>query len=239
MPLFSHSAPKPLVVYGAAGHAKVVFDILAKQGAHRIIGVLDRYKPVGTVCGQMKVSGTMEDLPAAYRKHPDLEVIVAIGDNWARGRITGEILTYCPAIRFGMAIHPSAQIGCDVLIGQGTVIMAGAVINPSAKVGPGCILNTRSSLDHDSAMEQFSSLGPGAAIGGSVRIGAYSSIGIGASVIQEITIGDHVVTGAGAVVVRHLPGSVVAYGVPARVIHQRSAGERYLGDLRPAVTARR
>jgi serine acetyltransferase len=53
-------------------------------------------------------------------------------------------------------------------------------------------------------------------------------------VIQEIHIGKHVVIGAGAVVVRHIPDSVVAYGVPARVIHRRHAGERYLGDVTSA-----
>ena len=172
MPQLSNSVLKPLVVYGAAGHAKVVFDIVEKQGVYHILAVLDRYKPVGTECGSRTVSGTMEDLPEIYLHNPDVEVIVAIGDNWARGRIANEILELCPEIRFGIAIHPSAQIGNDVSIGRGTVIMAGAVVNPSARVGQGCIINTRASLDHDSVMAHFSSLGPGAAIGGTVQIGA-------------------------------------------------------------------
>jgi len=222
-------SPKPLVVYGAAGHAKVVFDIVRRQGIYQILGVLDRYKPVGASCGPLAVSGTIEQLPEMLRRLPDLEVIVAIGDNWARARITLEILQLCPAIRFGLAIHPSAQIGADVTIGAGTAIAAGTIISPSAKVGGGCLLNTGSSLDHDSIMGHFSSLAPAAAVGGGVRIGAYTSVGIGASVIQEITIGEHVVVGAGAVVVRDIPDSVVAYGVPARAIHERHVGERYLG----------
>lgn len=227
-------APKPLVVYGAAGHAKVVFDIVRRQGIYQIVSVLDRYKPVGTACGPLFISGTMEQLPEMLLRLPDLEVIVAIGDNWARARIAQEILTLCPEIRFGQAIHPSAQIGSDVTIGAGSVVAAGAIINPSAKVGRGCLLNTGSSLDHDSVMGHFSSLAPAAAVGGGVRIGAYTSVGIGASVIQEITIGEHVVVGAGAVVVRDIPDLVVAYGVPARAIHERQIGECYLGDATAA-----
>jgi sugar O-acyltransferase (sialic acid O-acetyltransferase NeuD family) len=234
MPTTSTLVPKPLVIYGAAGHAKVVFDIVERQGVYAILSVLDRYKPAGTECGRRRVSGTMEDLPGMLREWPDLEVIVAIGDNWARARISSEILQLCPYIRFGVAIHPSAQIGNGVSIGRGTVIMAGAVVNPAAQVGEGCILNTRASLDHDSVMGSYSSLGPGAAIGGAVHIGAYSSLGIGSAVIQEISIGEHVVVGAGAVVVRNIPDSVVAFGVPARVIHHRHAGERYLGDVATA-----
>ncbi len=222
--------PKPLVVYGAAGHAKVVFDIARRQGVYQIVCVLDRYKPVGTSCGPLFVSGTMEQLPEMLVRFPGLEMIVAIGDNWARARITLEILQICPELRLGLLIHPSAQIGGDVSIGAGTVVAAGAIISPSAKVGGGCLLNTGSSLDHDSVMGHFSSLAPAAAVGGGVHIGAYTSIGIGASVIQEITIGEHVVVGAGAVVVRDIPDSVVAYGVPARAVHERVIGERYLGD---------
>ena len=231
MPSSPTFVPKPLVVYGAAGHAKVVFDIVRRQGVYEVVSVLDRYKPAGTECGTQHVSGTMEDLPRLLRQSPDLEVIVAIGDNWARGRISTEILELCPCIRFGVAIHPSAQIGRGVSVGRGTVIMAGAVVNPFARVGEGCIVNTRASLDHDSVMGSFSSLGPGVSVGGAVHIGSYTSLGIGASVIQEIHIGEHVVIGAGAAVVRHIPDSVVAFGVPARVIHRRHAGERYLGEV--------
>lgn len=236
MPSTPNLALKPLVVYGAAGHAKVVFDIVEKQGVYQIVSVLDRYKPHGTPCGPRLVSGTMEDLPEMHRATPSLEVIVAIGDNWARARITGEIRSICPDIRFGIAIHPAAQIGRNVIIGRGTVIMAGAVVNPSASVGQGCIINTRASLDHDSVMGSYSSLGPGAAIGGAVRIGPYSSIGIGASVIQEINIGEHVVIGAGAAVIRDIPDCVVAHGVPAVVRHARHAGERYLGNITAGAT---
>lgn len=230
MPSTSTFAPRPLVVYGAAGHAKVVFDIVERQGRYRVCRVLDRFKPTGTECGTQHVSGTMEDLPELYREHPELEVIVAIGDNWARARISAEIAALCPGIQFGVAIHPSAQVAISAVIGSGTMVMAGAVINPAARVGTGCIVNTQASLDHDSVMGDFSSLGPGATVGGGVHIGRYSSLGIGASVIQEIRIGEHVVIGAGAAVVRDIPDLVVAYGVPARVARKRLAGDRYLGD---------
>jgi sugar O-acyltransferase (sialic acid O-acetyltransferase NeuD family) len=236
MPSTPNRPLKPLVIYGAAGHAKVVFDVVEKQGIYQIMDVLDRYKPNGTRCGPRIVSGTMQALPLMRGTMPTLEVIVAIGDNWARARIAAEIQELCPGICFGIAIHPAAQIGRNVSIGRGTVIMACAVVNPSATVGEGCIINTRASLDHDSVMESYSSLGPGASVGGGVRIGGFSSIGIGASVIQEIHIGEHVVIGAGAAVIRDIPDCVVAHGVPAVVKHARTAGERYLGNIPASVT---
>lgn len=55
-------------------------------------------------------------------------------------------------------------------------------------------------------------------------IGNRVDIGTGAVVIGSIEIGDDVLIGANAVVVRSLPDGVVAGGVPARVLKERSLG---------------
>ena len=235
MPIFSSPDRKPLAVFGASGHAKVVLDIVERQSVYETVSLLDRYKPSGTECGGFHVNGSLEDLRAARSRHPALEVVVAIGDNWARARIAAELEQVCPGIRFAIVIHPSAEIGRDVDVGAGTVIMAGAVVNPAARIGEGCILNTRASLDHDSTMGRFASLGPAATIGGGVQIGEYSSVGMGATVIQELSVGAHTVIGAGAVGVRSIPDSVVAFGTPARVIRRRQPGDRYLGEALTAI----
>jgi len=217
-------------VFGASGHAKVVLDILRSREEYLVIGLLDNYKPVGAECGGHAVLGGLEDLPALLDKHSGLGMVVAIGDNWARMRVVSEIRSRCPEIKFVAAIHRSAEVALDVTVGAGTVIMAGAVVNPGARIGEFCIVNTRASLDHDSVMDHYSSLGPAAATGGNVRLGTCSNIGIGATVIQDISIGKHTVIGAGAVVFRSMPDQVVAYGTPARVIRPRNIGERYLSE---------
>jgi acetyltransferase-like isoleucine patch superfamily enzyme len=89
-------------------------------------------------------------------------------------------------------------------------------------------LNTNSSLDHDSAMGDYASLAPGVATGGKARIGAFAAICIGAKVRHQVTVGEHTVVGAGAAVLQDLPGSVVAYGTPAKVIRQRQESDEYL-----------
>ncbi|MBY0508260.1 MAG: acetyltransferase [Bryobacteraceae bacterium] len=209
----------------------MVLDILHRAGSFEIVGLLDNYKPLGSTCGAHVVIGRLGELPQLAREHENLGMVVAIGDNWVRGRVVSEIRATFPAIQFVRAIHPSAQIAMDACVGDGAVIMAGAVVNPGASVGEFCIVNTRASLDHDSVMSEYSSLGPAATTGGGVRLGSYSNIGIGATVVQEIVVGEHTVIGAGAVVLHSLPDRVVAYGVPARVIRPRVVGERYLGDI--------
>lgn len=59
-------------------------------------------------------------------------------------------------------------------------------------------------------------------------MGAYSAVSLGAAVLPGVSIGEHSVIGAGAVVVRDIPGKVVSFGVPSKVIRSREIGEKYL-----------
>jgi sugar O-acyltransferase (sialic acid O-acetyltransferase NeuD family) len=225
---------RKLVVIGASGHAKVILDILCRQDSHEIIGMLDENKPIDYECDGHKVLGARSELAHLLSVHKDLDVVVGVGDNWIRHRIVADLRRLHPQVTFASAIHPSAQIGHGVHIGQGTVITAGVIVAPGASIGEFCILNTRCSLDHDSQMGSFSSLGPAVATGGNVEVGEFSAIGMSATLLQSVCIGAHSVIGAGAVVLQCVPDHVVAYGSPARVIRTRQEGEKYLGEVRRA-----
>ena len=219
-----------VVIVGCSGHARVVVDILEMQNRCHIVGLLDSVKPPGTEVLGYQVIGSDEDLPALVAGNICDGIIVAIGDNWVRSRMAARIKKMLPEIRFVTAVHPSAQIAKSSSVGPGTVIMAGVVVNPGCYVGESCILNTGSSLDHDSRMEDFSSLAPHAVTGGGVRIGTCSAIAIGAIVSHSVRVGNNSVIGAGATVLKDIPDRVVAYGSPARVIRSREPADSYLGE---------
>lgn len=217
-----------IVVIGASGHAKVVVDVIEREGKVAVLGLIDTYKPVGGMFFGYQILGTEEILDALMKNEGLVGGIIAIGDNWNRGRVAAKIKSLVPDFEFISAIHPSAQIARGVVIGRGTVVMAGTVVNSDSRIGGHCILNTKSSLDHDCVMEDFSSLAPGVTTGGVVRIGAFSAISLGANIIHGKNIGAHTVIGAGALVLEDIPDHCVAYGVPARVVRTRSEGEKYL-----------
>lgn len=208
-----------IAIIGASGHARVIIDIVEREGIHRIAGLFDRSLARGArVCGY-EVIGTDDDA-----REWTGGLIVAIGDNWTRSRVverTGQRT-------FVAAIHPSAQIARGVEIGEGSVIMAGVVVNTGARIGRHCILNTRCSLDHDSTLGDFASLGPNATTGGGVEIGEFAAVALSASILHGKRVGAHTVIGAGSTVTGDLRNNVVAYGTPARVIRGRAPGERYL-----------
>lgn len=219
---------KRIVVAGCGGHARVVLDVIEKQKRYWVAGFLDESISAGALLYGLQVLGDENDLKRHVIEREIQGGIVAIGDNWTRSLVAAKIEKAIPGLVFVAAVHPSAQIGGDVSIGRGTVIMAGAVVNPGCRIGDFCIVNTNASLDHDSVMEDFSSLGPGVTTGGNVRIGTFSSVAIGATIVHGRTIGEHSVIGAGATVVRDIPASVVAYGVPARMIRRRKPDEKCL-----------
>jgi sugar O-acyltransferase (sialic acid O-acetyltransferase NeuD family) len=217
-----------IVLVGASGQAKVIADIVECAGEHRIVGVCDRDRPVGSDFMGYPVLGTDLELPLLAERMGIPGALIAIGDNWVRGRLAEHFLREAPGLAFPAAVHPSCILGRRVTVGEGTIIMAGVVVNGPTHIGRHTAVCTRASLDHDSVLDDFSSLGPGATLGGGVHVGAYTAFGIGATCRHSIRIGAHTVVGAGAVVVTDLPDNVVALGVPARICRSRERGERYL-----------
>ena len=217
-----------ILLVGASGHARVIIDAIERAGDHQIVGlVAEDHAGQRTFFGYPLLGG-LAVLATVFAGHNAEALIAAVGDNDKRAVVVRRASDILPATPFATCIHPSAQIGRCVEIGEGTVVMAGAVINSGTQVGRHCIVNTSARVDHDSVLGDFVSVAPGATLGGNVHVGEYSAISLGANVIHGITIGHDTVIGAGAVVVRDVDSNVVAYGVPARVVRRRERGQRYL-----------
>lgn len=217
-----------IVIFGASGHAKVIIDVVEKECKFCIAGIVDRTKSIGEEFLGYKVIGKDEDIIKLVDEYQLTGGIVAIGDNYMRSKVVTAISSISRGFKFVSSVHPSANIAKIVTIGDGTVIMAGASVNPCCTLGKHVIINTNASIDHDSVMDDFSSLGPRSVTGGNVHVGKFTAIGIGATLIQNIAIGENTVIGAGATVVKDVCPNVVAFGVPAKNIRNREVGEKYL-----------
>lgn len=217
-----------IVVLGSSGHARVVLDILARTEEHNVIGIIDPNRAPGAMSFGHKVLGGDEKLDELTDEYRLEGCIVAVGDNWKRGQIVERISKQVSALSFMVAIHPSAEVGADVEIGPGSVLMPGAVVNAGSSIGDHCIINTSASIDHDCLIGDYASIAPNSTLGGNVKVGDHSAISLGANVIHGIKVGAYTVVGAGAVVVEDLPANVVAYGVPARIVRERARDEPYL-----------
>lgn len=217
---------KWIIIYGASGHGKVIADIIEKSGGEVFGFVDDDQSKWGKLYIGYKILGGEEQL--AKMCHPgdgggNIAVIIGVGDNWTRKRIQERLAK--KNTRFGTAVHPSAQIGKGVTVGEGTVIMANAVINPDTRIGCHCIINTAVTVDHDNSIGDFVHISPGAHLGGGVTVGDLTWIGLGASVINNLHIAENSIVGAGAVVIRDVEANSVVVGNPAGFLRKNQLGE--------------
>ena len=213
-----------LVIWGAGGHAKVVADIVRLVGNYEIVGFLhdlDRSGKMREFCG-CRILGGREHLDVLYEAGVR-NLIFGFGSCEARLRYTDFVFTkgFCLA----KALHPQATIASDVLIGDGTVVVAGAVVNPGTIVGTNVIINTASSIDHDCFVGDGVHVAPGAHLAGGVNVGRGTWIGIGSVVKERISIGSNTVVGAGSVVLNDIPDGVIAYGSPARIVRSNNSAQ--------------
>ena len=176
--------PKILII-GAGGHGKVVCDAIVAQSKYKIIGFIDDSLAAGTSvsCGY-KVIGSRSEINS-LKEQAD-HFIIAIGNNKLREQVYDFFKTVLlPAT----VIHPSAVIGSDVLIGDGTVVLANAVINASAKIGENNIVNSRVVVDHDCAVGKHVHLSIGTMVGSNSLIADSYLSGIGENINSFSKIG--------------------------------------------------
>jgi sugar O-acyltransferase (sialic acid O-acetyltransferase NeuD family) len=213
-----------IAIFGAGGHGKVVVDILEREGRCRIGAVYDAGRvEVDQFLGYPLVHEIKDILNLKIRRG-----IVAIGDNGTRRKLVEAIQGVFPSFEFISATHPSANIGRNVQMGQGTVVMPGACINVDSVIGDHCIINTHASIDHENRLADYVNVSPGVTTGGQVKIGYGAFIGIGATLLEKRHVGDHSFIGGGAVVTSNIPDHALAYGVPCRVVRALKTGEKLM-----------
>lgn len=212
-----------LVIWGAAGQAKVVADIVRLVGSDNVVGFIDDVSPErqGESFLGSKVLGGVEQLEKLRRERV-AKGIVAVGDCPARLRLSETLEIH--GFELARAVHPKATVARDAALGPGTVVCAGAVVGPGTKVGKSVIVNTAASVDHDCVVDDGAHIGPGAHLGGLVRVGRGAWIAIGATVVDRAEIGAGSVVGAGAVVLSDIPPHKVFFGVPAREKQAKGRG---------------
>lgn len=196
-----------MILYGARGQAKVLYDLILSN--NMLLEYLVDDHPPENFPHHLEVYAPEDQLIQGKK------VIIAIGNNEIREKIAARIKHLC---FFETLIHRSAYISRFTEIGEGTVIMPKVCINAEVKVGKHCILNTGCVIEHECVIEDFVHISPNASLAGNIQVKKGAHIGIGAQIIQNITIGRHAVVGAGAVIVKDIPDFAVAVGNPAKII---------------------
>ena len=211
---------KPILIWGAGGHARVVADIIELGGEYEIAAFLDDSAPRARNTFLQRPLFDSRDALTRLHARGVQHIVIAIGHCDVRLQL-GEIAR-SNSFALARAVHPQAIVARDVQMGAGSVVMAGAIINPNCTIGESVIINTGARLDHDCIIEDGAHVSPGVTLAGGVIVERAAWIGVGATVSDQRRIGSRAIIGAGAVVVRDIPDNVTAYGVPARIQSNRN-----------------
>lgn len=197
-----------IIIYGAGGHGLVVAEA-ADAAGFDVLGFKDEYKSTGSVVGKWTVIDSRD-------QSDDAMVIVAIGDNVVRDRLTTELASN--GYRLATVIHPTAMISPSAKIGPGTFVGPFAVVHPEATIGTGVIINSRAVVEHHNRIGSAAHIAPGAVLCGNVSVGNRTMMGAACVAIPKVTIGQDCVVGAGSVVISDVPDRARAVGNPVRLL---------------------
>ncbi len=208
-----------LVIWGASSHALVAADIIRATGHYEIVGFLDDLYPERSneeFCGA-RILGGREQLDALVERRVH-HLFFGLGNNMARLELA--VVARAKGFQLARAIHPTASVASDVIVGQGTMISPQGSINPAVRIGENVVLQSTVTIGHESTIEDGAMLNSGAHLGGQVYVGRAATLEMGTIVGKGVRIGAGSVVGAGSIVLRDIPDGVLAYGAPARVIRE-------------------
>lgn len=215
-------AERAFVLWGSAGHALVLVDLLARLGA-RVVASFDNDERAAPLPGLDLHVGPagFERWLATQRDPGSVCGLAAIGGARGRDRLAIQALFARHGLQLPAVAHPQAALDPGAALGAGTQVLAQAVVAAGARLGAACIVNHRAGVDHECVLGDGVHVGPGATLCGLVRVGDGAFVGAGAVVLPRLAIDADAVVGAGAVVTRDVPDRAVVAGNPARPVQRK------------------
>lgn len=207
---------KDLVIVGASGFGREVANIVEainkQEPTWNLLGLIDDNLSGKTV-DNFNIIGTVNDI-VNMREKP--YVAIAIADAKTRKGLVAKFEEQ--GLKFATLVDPSARIGREVTVGEGTIICIDTHFTTNIYLGKHCIINNSCGIGHDTKLGDYVSMMSASIIAGEVEIGEGCYFGLTCTVINQINIGEYCVIGAGATVVNDIPPYSMAVGVPAKVI---------------------
>jgi sugar O-acyltransferase (sialic acid O-acetyltransferase NeuD family) len=209
---------KPIIFWGASGHARVLREFIALSG-YELVALFDNNPAVSSPFPEIPLYYGISGFTHWKQTCPDAPIagLVAIGGSSGQARLEIQRFLERQGIQSATVVHPTAFVAAGAALGPGSQVLAQAAVCADACLGAACIINTAASIDHETILGDGVHVAPGARIAGCVTVGDASMIGVGAIVLPRITIGRQVIVGAGAVVTKDIPDGKVVYGNPARI----------------------
>lgn len=213
-----------IAIVGAGGFGREVLALIrdineATPETWAFVGFLASEAPDPDMMQRIDATHLGSDTDIQVMAHlRDCYFVVAIGAGSVRREVTARMRR--AGLTPATLVHPSAVIGEDVELGEGTVVCAGSILPTNIRLGVGVQINKLCTVGHDGVLGDFVTLAPGSLIAGNVTLADEVHMGINSCTIQGISIGRATMVGAGAVVTSDIGEGLTVVGAPAKPIRR-------------------
>lgn len=197
------------VMIGGGGHARILLDAVRGSGWN-VIGCLDKKQPGTRVLGEIEILGPDDMLGDLYDRGVRVAFVGAAGSA-IDPKLRIKIFDMLKEKGFVLPplVHKTAHLGERSEIGEATYLCGGAQVGAQVLIGDGVIVNTNASVAHDSVIGDHCHLTPNAVIAGFVRIGAGTTVGMCATVMNGVEVGRNCLIHNNASVAQNIPDGTV------------------------------
>lgn len=204
---------KKLIIIGASGFGKEVLWLARRLGKN-VIGFLDDSpEKQNTDILDCPVIGKIDQ----FTQFNDVEFVMAIGSPRGRESVLRR-MSESGQPKFTTLIDPTAIIGQNINIGEGSSICAGVILTVDICIGSHVVINLNSTIGHDVVIEDFVTIAPNVSISGNVILANKVEVGTNAAIREKITVGCGAVVGMGSVITKDIEEHKFVVGNPARAI---------------------
>ncbi|MBU3681143.1 MAG: acetyltransferase [Flavobacterium sp.] len=207
-----------MLILGAKGHAKEVFDLLDPSECNNLCFFDNVSEPRPVELFGYPVLNSLEALKQHFQNQANF--IVGIGDCILRYKL--QQLAEAHGGKATSLVAKSAHLSNSALLGEGVSLMAFSLVSAHVSLGKGVLINANAAIHHDCQLGNFVEIGPGAKLLGQVNVGDFTFIGANATILPKLSIGSNVVIAAGAMVTQDVPDNCMVAGNPAQLKKQRT-----------------
>jgi sugar O-acyltransferase (sialic acid O-acetyltransferase NeuD family) len=120
--------------------------------------------------------------------------------------------------RFATLIHPTALVGRDVQIGEGSILGPFTQLSCDIRLGRHVAFGTHSNTAHDTRIGDYSQISGSCEINGYAQLLEGVFLGSHATILPHASVGAWAYVGAGSVVLRRVAPATKVFGNPAVIV---------------------
>lgn len=209
---------KQLYIIGAGGFGREVLSWARHIEKHspklwNIAGFLDQN---ANALDAFSLDVSVVSSPEAFQPTDNDLLICALGNPKLKMKLC--TLMEERGGRFATLIHPTAVLGLNCTIGEGSILCPNVVLTTNVQIGRHVILNVSATVGHDAVIGDGSTLNAHCDVTGNATLGEGVLLGTHATILPRAKVGDYAVVGAGSTVLKRVQPHTTVFGVPAKKI---------------------